>query len=147
MLTPLQIKNEIDVKVRSILVNTPFSNVRVLAWEQETIRPAIKVLFEKSSIGTFSSTCRDLSLSFSIHFFAADPNQYTVDNMNMQDMITNALLEGLYVNGSYIPISSVTSLWENTILICNFEVNTVELLPEIETSEILEEIKIREVIK
>lgn len=147
MLTQLQINQTIDEKIRATLANTTFSAVKIVAVDDPIVRPAIQIKIENSSVGLADSRCREMALSFQIHFFAADPNQYHVDNMNMQNLIETALLGGIYVDGAYIPIDLVKSTVLDTVLICSFDIYTVELLPDTDTSEITEELKFREVTK
>lgn len=147
MLTLLQITKAVNDKIKSALTGTAFSAVQIVASDvsEPIIRPSIKVMLEDSSNGKFNAQCREKTLTFRVYFFAQNINKYRIDNLKMQDIIENAFLDGLYVDGAYIPTDSVESEVVDTVLICSFDIYTIELLPDTDTSEIIEELNFKEV--
>ena len=146
MITLLEINKAINNKIKEALKGTEFSSVKLLAEDisEPIVRPSLKVAIENSTNGKFNTNCREKNLTCRVYFFAKDRNKYKMDNSKMQDLIENAFLEDLKVaENFYIPIEEVESNVSDTVLICNFDLYSVELLPDTDTSELMENLNIK----
>jgi hypothetical protein len=145
MVTLVEINKAINDKIKAALVGTEFSAVPLIAEDisEPIVRPSIKVQLGNSINGKFNSCCRDKNLTCRVYFFAKDKYKYKIDNTKMQDLIENAFLDDLIVNGSfYIPIDDVSSEVIDSVLECSFELYTIELLPDTDTSETMDELNL-----
>lgn len=149
MLTLLQITKAVNNTVKTALENTEFSDIPLVASDvsEPITRPSIKIMLEQSTNGKYNSRCREKDLTFRVYFFAENPHKYRIDNLKMQDIIENALLGGLFIDGAYIPIVDVNSDTVDTVLVCSFDLYAVELLPDTDQSEPMEELKLEEEIE
>ncbi len=146
MVTLLEINKAINNKIEKALVGTDFKLVPIIAEDisEPIVRPSLKVAIENSTNGKFNANCREKNLTCRVYFFAKDRNKYKMDNSKMQDLIENAFLEDLKVaENFYIPIEEVESNVSDTVLICNFDLYSVELLPDTDTSELMESLNIK----
>lgn len=108
------------------------------------IRPSIKVEIEASTNGKFNANCREKTLTCRVYFFAKDRYKYKIDNAKMQDIIETAFLDDLEVKENYyIPVDNVDSEVADTVLICSFDLYSVELLPDNDTNELMESLDIK----
>lgn len=133
MVTLIEINKAINSKIEAALIGTPFSEVPLLAEDiSEAIkRPSIKVEIDNPSLGNFNANCRERNLTCRVYFFAKDRDKFKIDNMKMQEILTNALLDGLYVSDNFfIPIDNVEGDVVDGVLICSFDLYAVELVPE-----------------
>lgn len=145
MVTLIEINKAINDKIKAALVGTEFSNVPLLAEDikEPIVRPSIKVQLGNSINGMFNSCCRDKNLTCRVYFFAKDRYKYKIDNAKMQDLIENAFLDDLEVNESFfIPVDTVESEIIDTVLECSFDLYTIELLPDTDTSETMDELNL-----
>ncbi len=146
MITLLEINKAINNKIKKALVGTDFNSVPIIAEDisEPIVRPSLKVSIENSTNGKFNANCREKNLTCRVYFFAKDRNKYKMDNSKMQDLIENACLEDLQVTESfYIPIEEVESEVSDTVLISSFNLYSIELLPDTDTSELMENLNIK----
>jgi hypothetical protein len=140
MITLIEINKAINDRIKAALAGTEYNPDKLLIAEdvsEPIIRPSIKVAIENSTNGMFNANCREKSLTCRIYFFAKDRNKYKIDNVGMQELLENAFIKGLKIKeGFYIPIESVESEVTDTILVCSFDLYTIELLPEETTNPI-----------
>lgn len=150
MVTLLEINKAIVNKMKSALVGTDYSEVPIVAEDvsEPIIRPSIKVEIENLVSGKFNASCKERTLTARIYYFAKDRYKYKIDNTKMQDLIENAFLDELEVTeGFYIPIESVSSEIADSVLICSFDLYTIELMPEPTTNPIGEPIEPMETLE
>lgn len=146
MITLLEINEAINNKIKQALAGTDFTTVSLLAEDisEPIIRPSLKVSIENSTNGKFNANCRQKNLTCRVYFFAKNRYKYKIDNSKMQDILENAFLEDLKVGDNfYIPIQEVESEVVDTVLICSFDLYSIELLPDTDISEVMEEIDIK----
>lgn len=73
---------------------------------------------------------KERTLITRVYFFAKNSQKPKIENIKMQEIIENAFLEDLKVTDTfYIPIDTVESDISDGVLICSFELGTLELLP------------------
>ncbi len=141
MISLIDINKSVNEKIKGSLAGTNFSSVPIIAEDvtEPIVRPSIKVEFEKTTNGKFNSSCREKTLTIRVYFFAKDRVKYKLDNIEMQDILETAFLDGVTVReGFYIPVENVESEVTDSVLICSFDLYTLELLPYNETSETME---------
>lgn len=129
MITLLEINKAINDKIKQALIETEFDMVPIVAEDvsEPIIRPSIKVAIENSVNSRFNANCREKNLTCRVYFFAKDRHKYKLDNCKMQDIIENAFLDDLCVKDSfYISIIDVESEVSDTVLICSFNLYSVE---------------------
>lgn len=131
MITFLDINKAINNKIKSMIVNTEFSQVPIVAEDvtEPIVRPSFKVSVE-SKCGNFNSVCREKSVTVQIYFFAKDRYKYKVENSKIQDLLQDGLLDGIYLNGSHISIDEVECDIVDTVLVCEFEMYLLEEIQE-----------------
>lgn len=89
-------------------------------------RPSIKINIEDCDTEKIG-LCRARNPTVRIYFFAKDREKYRIDNINMQELIEETLLDGLYVTEDfYIYIDEITSTVTDTVLVCSFNLETLE---------------------
>ncbi len=146
MVTLIDINKAITSKIRQAIVDTEYSDVPIPATDvtESIIRPSIKFSIESSTNGKYNSSCREKTLTCRIYFFAKDRNKYNIDNIKMQDILETAFLDGLLIKeGFLIPISDVESEVTDGVLVCSFDLYTLELLPDENTdSEMMENLNV-----
>ena len=129
MLTLLEIHKAINDTVKKGLKNTEFSDaiLRPEDVSEPIVRPSIKVQIDNSNNGRRNSCFREKTLTVRIYFFASDIRKYKIENLKMQDVLENSFLDGMYIEGAYIPINDVESDVTDTVLTCSFQLYLVEL--------------------
>lgn len=146
MVTLIEINKAINDKIKASKIDTEFNDVPIVAEDvsEPIIRPSIKVGIETPTNGKFNANCREKNLTCMVYFFAKDRYKYKVDNLKMQDILENAFLDDLMVKeGFFIPIESIESEVVDTVLICSFDLYSVELLPDSDTNELMESLNIK----
>lgn len=103
-------------------------------------RPAIKVSFDNIQTGrTINSKNR--SLTVRIYFFAKDMHKYKIDNMNMEELIEDAFNDGIFVRDDcYIYVDEIYTDVVNSVLVCSFDLETLEEINRDIDAEPLEEL-------
>lgn len=146
MVTLIDINKAITSKIRQAIVDTEYSDVSIPATDvtESIIRPSIKFSIENSSNGKFNANCREKTLTCRVYFFAKDRTKYNLDNIKIQDILETAFLDGLTVKESFlIPIESVESEVTDGVLVCSFDLYTLELLPDTDaTNEMMENLNV-----
>lgn len=145
MITLLALNKAVNDRIMQALVDTEFSTVNLVAEDvtEPIIRPSIKTNIESSTNGKYNSSCREKTLTCRVYFFAKDRYKYKIDNLKMQDLLENTFLDDLEVGENfYIPIENVNSEVSDTVLICSFDLHTIELLPDTDASELIETLNI-----
>ena len=147
MITLMDLQKAIEKRIKEALKDTEFSMLEPLAEDitENFPRPSIKVRLESAGNGKFNAHCREKTVTVRNYFFAKDRNKYTIDNLEMQELLENAFLDDLEVKeGFFIPIEQVESEVVDTVLQCSFDLYIVELLPDNEenNAEIMDEINI-----
>ncbi len=146
MVTLIEINKAITSKIRQAIADTEYRDIPIPATDvtESMIRPSLKFFIEASSNGRFNANCREKALTCRIYFFAEDRNKYNLDNIEMQDILETAFLDGVTVKeGFYIPVESVESEVVDGVLISSFDLYTLELLPDTDTTnEIMESLNV-----
>jgi hypothetical protein len=156
MVTLIEINKAIDIKIKDSLKTTEFKSVPIVAEDvsEPIVRPSLKVEIDNTTDSNFNANCKEKNLVCRVYFFAKDKDKYKLDNTKMRDILSNALLSGIYVKpGFFVPIENVECEVSDTVLICSFDMYSVELWPDQtindlgEPIELMEELEFEGVIK
>ncbi|HBM74715.1 MAG TPA: hypothetical protein DD429_04075 [Clostridiaceae bacterium] len=145
MVTLIEINKAINDRIKESKLGTEFNNVPIIPEDvsEPIIRPSIKVSIGYSSNGNFNAHCREKTLTCRVYFFARDRYKYKIDNLKMQDILENAFLNDLEIKeGFFIPVDNVESEVIDTVLVCSFDLYTVEELADTDTSELMETLEL-----
>lgn len=133
MVTLLEINKAIDNKIKHALADSEFNIVPIIASDlsEPITRPSIKVEFD-GNIGKFNMNMKERTLTCRVYFFASDLKKYKIENTRIQDLIENEFLTPIKVTDTFfIDVDEVESVISDTVLICTFDLETLEDIPEI----------------
>jgi hypothetical protein len=145
MLTLININKAINDRINLIKSNTDYSNVKIVAEDvsEPIIRPSLKVELDNSSNGKYNSLIRERLLSYKIYFFAQDSKKYKFDNIKMQEILENGFLEALELSESFfVEVENFESIVVDTVLICSYDINLIEEMPDTDNSELMEDLNL-----
>ena len=75
---------------------------------------------------------KERALTCRVYFFATNLKKYKIENTKVQDLIENEFLTPIKVTDTfYIDVDEVESTISDTVLICSFDIETLEDIPEI----------------
>ena len=134
MITLLEINKAINNKIKHALADSEFSSVPIIASElsEPIVRPSLKVFLEDGTTGKFNSCMKERTLTVRVYFFATDLKKYKIENTKVQDLIENEFLTPIKVTDTfYIDVDEVESTISDTVLICSFDIETLENIPDI----------------
>ena len=134
MINPLDINKAINNKIRNALRYSEFETVPIVASDlsEPIVRPSIKITTDEGNTGKFNSCMKERTLTVRVYFFATDLRKYKIENTKVQDLIENEFLTPIKVTDTfYIDVDEVDSNTSDTVLICSFEINTLENIPDL----------------
>ena len=134
MITLLEINKAVNEKIKHALADSEFSSVPIIASElsEPIVRPSLKVFLEDGTTGKFNSCMKERALTVRVYFFATDLKKYKIENTKVQDLIENEFLTPIKVTDTfYIDVDEVEANTSDTVLICSFNIETLEDIPEI----------------
>ena len=134
MITLLEINKAVNEKIKHALADSEFSSVPIIASDlsEPIVRPSLKVFLEDGTTGKFNSCMKERALTVRVYFFATDLKKYKIENTKVQDLIENEFLTPIKVTDTfYIDVDEVESTISDTVLICSFNIETLEDIPEI----------------
>ena len=134
MITLLEINKAVNEKIKHALADSEFSSVPIIASDlsEPIVRPSLKVFLEDGTTGKFNSCMKERALTVRVYFFATDLKKYKIENTKVQDLIENEFLTPIKVTDTfYIDVDEVESTISDTVLICSFDIETLEDIPEI----------------
>ncbi len=111
---------------------------------QETLqRPSLKIILENGTARKYNSLSKERILLYRIYFFAQNAQRPKIENMNMQEKLENLFLDGIFVKEDFhIPIDDLEFETTDGVLVCTFQLRTIELLPQKDTNEMMETLHI-----
>lgn len=134
MVTLLEINKAINDKIKHALNGSEFENVPIIASDlsEPIVRPSLKIFLEDGKTGKFNSCMKERTLTVGVYFFATDLKRYKIQNTKVQDLIENEFLTPIKISDTFIvDIDEVESTVSDTVLICNFNIETLENIPDI----------------
>lgn len=133
MITLLEINKGINEKIKHALANSEFSIVPIIASDlsEPIVRPSLKVILDDATTGKMNSRMKERTLTCRVYFFASDLRKYKIENTKIQDLIENEFLTPIKVTDTfYIEIDDVETTVSDTVLICSFDIETLEDIPD-----------------
>ena len=134
MITLLEINKAINNKIEHALADSEFKTVPIIASDlsEPIVRPSLKVFLEDGTTGKFNSCMKERALTCRVYFFATNLKKYKIENTKVQDLIENEFLTPIKVTDTfYIDVDEVEANTSDTVLICSFNIETLEDIPEI----------------
>ena len=134
MITLLEINKAVNEKIKHALADSEFKTVPIIASDlsEPIVRPSLKVFLEDGTTGKFNSCMKERTLTVRVYFFATDLKKYKIENTKVQDLIENEFLTPIKVTDTfYIDVDEVEANTSDTVLICSFNIETLEDIPEI----------------
>lgn len=146
MITFNQINIAINEKVKKAIKDVFEYDVPLVAEDvsEPITRPSIKVLFENSNSAKFNEQCKERNISYNVYFFAKNRQKPKPENIAIREAIENEFIHDVQVTDTFfIPIENLGFETSDGVLIVNFDLYTIELLPDTDTNEIMEEINFK----
>ena len=134
MITLLEMNKAINNKIEHALADSGFKTVPIIAGDlsEPIVRPSLKVFLEDGTAGKFNSCMKERTLTVRVYFFSTDLKKYKIENTKVQDLIENEFLTPIKVTDTfYIDVDEVEANTSDTVLICSFNIETLEDIPEI----------------
>ena len=134
MITLLEINKAINEKIKHALAYSEFYEVPIIASDlsEPIVRPSLKVVFDDCNTGKFNSCMKERNLTCRVYFFATNLKKYKIENIKVQDLIENEFLTPIKVGDKfYIDVDEVETTVSDTVLICSFDIGTLENIPEL----------------
>lgn len=133
MISLLEINEAINNKITHALADSNFKSVPIVAGDlkEPMIRPLIKVILGDGTTGKMNSRMKERTLTCRVYFFASDLRKYKIENTKIQDLIENEFLTPIKVTDTfYIDVDDIDSTVSDTVLICSFDIETLEDIPD-----------------
>lgn len=133
MIGLLEINEAINNKITKALKGSSFENVEISAGDlkEPIIRPSLKVILGDGTAGKFNSCMKERTLTCRVYFFASDLRKYKIENTKVQDLIENEFLTPIKVTDTFfIEVDEVETIVSDTVLICSFDIKTLEDIPD-----------------
>lgn len=146
MITFNQINIAINEKIKKAIKDIFEYDVPLVAEyiSEPIIRPSIKVIFENSNSAKFNEQCKERNISCSVYFFAKNRQAPKPENIAIREAIENEFINDIQVTDTFfIPVENLEFETSDGVLIVNFDLYTIELLPDTDTNEIMEEINFK----
>lgn len=134
MISLIEINKAINEKIKHALSGSEFATVPIIAsdWSEPITRPSLKIFLEDGTAGKMNSCMKERALTVRVYFFATDLKKYKIENTKVQDLIENEFLTSIKVIDTfYIDVDEVESTVSDKVLICSFNIETLEDIPEI----------------
>ncbi len=132
MIAISEIKKAIKNKIENALFSSEFATVSIVASDlSEPIeRPSIKILLDNTKSARLNKL-KERTLTVRVYFFATNLREYAIENMKIEELIENEFLTPIKVNDTfYIEVDEVESVVSDTVLICSFDLEMLEDIPE-----------------
>lgn len=142
MITLLDINKSIVDTLRGALIGTPFEATRIIPGDitEGFERPGLKIDFDSIKLENINANFKARALTVRVYFFAKDVKNYKIDNLQMQEIIENAFLKGIWITGYYIPINDINAEIVDTVLTVDFDINITAFVDD-EQGELMEDIE------
>ena len=134
MSTLLEITNALTDKVKKALADSEFSKVPIVEEDlsKSIIRPSIKIILDDGNSKKINSSMKEQTLHCRVYFFAGNLENYKAENLKVRSLIENEFLSSLKISDSFsADIDEVVSETSDTVLICSFDIETLEEIPEL----------------
>lgn len=134
---------EIDESSDEIPKGVRFSSTDI---EEKIFRPSFYIDFEENKTGKFNYHNKERTLKVKLYYFAKTLEDSQIELLEIQDFLENIFLDGLKVSESFfIPIENIDIdvRHQNGLLICDFDLYTIEEIEITDTHEIMEDLTLK----
>lgn len=122
MISLNDINKNIVNQLRGALTGTPYENVPIPASDLSEIeRPSLKVTLDVGKLENINANFKGRALTIRIYFFATDLKRYKIDNLNVQEIIEDSFIKGIWINDFFISINDINSQVVDTVLQVDFD--------------------------
>ena len=110
--------------LRTAFTGTKFQGVQFIPSDltEGFTRPSIKLDIENIKFEKINSNGKSKIVTIRIYFFATDINEYKIENLQVLEIIENALSNGVRVNDFFIPIDTINSEIIDSVLVVDFDI-------------------------
>ncbi len=145
-MTLLEIKTAIAEKLQQELAGTEFQSMPIICEDatENSIRPSLKIAVEKLKITKFNLSSKEKTFTVNVSFFAENMYSNKEHISQIQELMENALLGDIAVDGMIVPVSNLSSEIKEGTLKISFELYAVELMSDTEAGETMESLEFKE---
>jgi hypothetical protein len=128
MLSLVQINKAVADQLRGALVGTPFESVPISPGDLSEIeRPSLKIELDGGKLENITANFKGRTLTIRVYFFASILKKYKLENLQVQEIIEDSFIKGIWIDGNYIPIHEVNAEVNDTILQVDFDIEITAL--------------------
>ena len=142
MISVIDINTSIVDTLRSALIGTPFEAIRFISQDitEGFERPGLKIDLDNMKLENLNADFKARAVTIRVYFFAKDLKQYKLENLEMQEIIENTFLKGVWINENYIPITDIEAEVVDTVLTVEFDIN-ITAYSDDEPGELMEDLE------
>lgn len=128
MLSLVQINKAVADQLRGALVGTPFESVPISPGDLSEIeRPSLKIEIDGVKLENITASFKGRTLTTRFYFFANNLKKYKLENLQVQEIIEDSFINGIWIDSYYIPINEVNAEVNDTILQVDFDISITAL--------------------
>lgn len=118
--------------------NVPFASTNI---KEGIKRPSLYIEFDKNNKSPMLGSNIERNIDVNIYYFASNSNANKLENMEMQEIIEKALFKYLKVTDTFfIPIFDINSIVTDGVLICSFNLYTLEEVEDTKEYELIQDL-------
>lgn len=128
MLSLVQINKAVAGQLRGALIGTPFESVPISPGDLSEIeRPSLKIELDGGKLENINANFKARAVTIRVYFFASDLKKYKLENLQLQEIIEETFIKGIWIDSYYIPINDVNAEVNDTILQVDFDISFTAL--------------------
>lgn len=128
MLSLAQINKAVADQLRGALISTPFESVLISPGDlSEMERPSLKLEIDGGKLENITASFKGRTITTRVYFFASNIKKYKLENLQVQEIIEETFIKGIWIDSYYIPINEVNSEVNDTILQVDFDISITAL--------------------
>ena len=128
MLSLLQINRAVADQLRGALIDTTFKSVPISPGDLSEIeRPSFKIEFDGGKLENINASFKGRNLTIRVYFFASNLKKYKLENLQVQEIIEDSFIKGMWIDSYYIPINEINAEVNDTILQVDFDISITAL--------------------
>ena len=146
MISLIDINKSIVSAIRGAFIGTPFESTTMIPGDisEGFDRPGLKVDFDNIKLENINANFKARALTVRVYFFAKNLKDYKIDNLQVQEIIENTFIKGVWINGYYIPINDINAEIVDTVLTIDFDISITAQNEEPTVNELGEDIEFME---
>lgn len=128
MLSLVQINKAVADQLRGALIGTPFESVPISPGDLSEIeRPSLKIELDGLRLENMTANIKARNLIVRVYFFASDLKKYKLENLQVQEIIEDSFIKGIWIDSYFIPINDVNAEVTDTVLQIDFDISVTAL--------------------